>query len=112
MSYDIVVTSKAMGEGERDLTENLMLTFLHTLTEKVDLPDHLWFYGDGAFLTASGSQALDDLFNLAERGVDIATCGTCVNYYDLNDKIEVGTITSMPKIVDLFANSPKVVFPA
>lgn len=112
MSYDIIVTSKTMGGGDTTLAENLMLAFINTLTQKDNLPDHMWFYGDGAFLTALGSEALEDLESLVNRGVDIKTCGTCVNYYELEEDIKVGEITTMSAFVDLFASSQKLVFPA
>lgn len=111
MSYDVIITGKSMGQGDEPLTENLMLAFINTLAGKENLPEHLWFYGDGAYLTCKGSDALDDLKALEEKGVHVATCGTCSNYYELDDKIEVGEIKTMSDFVDLFAESESLVFP-
>lgn len=111
MSYDVIITGKSMGQGEEALAENLMLAFINTLAGKENLPEHVWFYGDGAYLTSKGSDALDDLKALEEKGVSIATCGTCTNYYELEDHLEVGEIKTMSDFVDLFGESESLVFP-
>lgn len=112
MSYDVIVTSKYFGSGDEALSENLMLAYINTMTMKEDLPENLWFYGDGAYLTCKGSDALEDLKALVEKGVNVSTCGTCLNFYELEERLEVGEVTTMSDFVDLFASSEKVVTPA
>lgn len=112
MSYDVVIASKYFGRGDETLSENLMLAYINTTAMKEDnLPRKIWFYGDGAYLTCTGSDALDDLKALEAKGVDIATCGTCLNFYELEDDVQVGSVKTMADFVELFGESEKVVTP-
>ena len=70
-----------MGEGAEELGKILMKSFLYALTQQDELPDTILFYNGGAKLTCEGSESLEDLKDLAARGVEILTCGTCLNFY-------------------------------
>lgn len=48
---------------------------------------------------------------MAEKGVDIRTCGTCLNFYGLTEQLEVGTVTNMYDIVETLAKAGKVIKP-
>ena len=69
------------------------------------------FYNGGARLTVEGSDSLEDLRALEERGVEILTCGTCLNYYGLTEKLAVGSVTNMYTIAEKLAGAGKVVRP-
>ena len=69
------------------------------------------FYNGGATLTTEGSDSLEDLKSLEAQGVEIKTCGTCLNYYGLTDKLQVGEVTNMYDIVETLAKAAKVVKP-
>ena len=58
------------------------------------------FYNGGAKLTTEGSASLEDLKKLEEQGVEILTCGTCLNYYGLTEKLRVGEVTNMYVIAE------------
>ncbi len=109
--YDVVIKGTSMGIGEKALTENLMKGFLHTLTTKENLPEHIIFYGEGVRLAATGSICLEDLKDLEAKGVKILSCGICVDYYELSDDMEVGGITTMSEVVDIFSSSDSVIEP-
>ena len=66
--------------------------FLYALTQQDKFPETLLFYNSGAFMTVEGSEALADLRFLEESGVEILTCGTCLNHYDLAEKLAVGQV--------------------
>ncbi|RRD40516.1 sulfurtransferase-like selenium metabolism protein YedF [Leptotrichia sp. OH3620_COT-345] len=110
-SYDVVIKGTGMGEGEKVLVDNLMKAFIHTLAQRENLPAHIVFYGEGAKLTAKGSGCLEDLKELEKRGVKVMTCGICIDYYELNDHLEVGTITTMGEVVEILSNSNLIVEP-
>ena len=109
--YDVVIKGTGLGIGEKALTDNLMKGFIHTLTTKEKLPEHIIFYGEGVKLTSTGSICLDDLKELEAKGVKILSCGICVDYYELSDDLEVGGITTMSEVVDIFSNSDSVIEP-
>ena len=69
------------------------------------------FYNGGATLTAEGSDSLEDLKHLEEQGVEILTCGTCLNYYGLSEKLQVGSVTNMYAIVEKMTGADKIIKP-
>lgn len=111
MAYDIVIKSTEMGTGDEALTQNLMNAFIHSLTETDKKPKNIIFYAEGVKLTAKGSEALDDLKELDKAGVNILSCGICVDYFELTEKLAVGGNTTMGEVVDILASSDNVVYP-
>ena len=107
----IVVASDRMGEGKEDLGKVLMKGFLFAVTQLEELPKAILFYNGGAQLTTEGSDSLEDLKNLEEQGVEILTCGTCLDYYELKDKLAVGNVTNMYTIVETMNQASKVIRP-
>ena len=95
-----VISADHMGEGEGELGKNLLKAFIYALSQQENLPKTILFYNGGAFLTCEGSLSLEDLKSMAERGVEILTCGTCLNFYGLTEKLAVGGVTNMYDIVE------------
>ena len=69
------------------------------------------FYNGGAKITCEGSDSLEDLKNLESQGVEIVTCGTCLDYYGMKDKLAAGTVTNMYDIVESMKKAGKIVKP-
>lgn len=109
--YVVAVDTDVMGRGSEELGRVLMKGFLFALSQLENLPKTVLFYNGGAKLTAEGSDSLEDLRNMAERGVEILTCGTCLNYYGLTEKLAVGGVTNMYTIVEKLTAAAKVVKP-
>lgn len=107
----VVIASDRMGEGNDDLGKVLIKGFIFAVTQLDELPAAMLFYNGGATLTAEGSDALEDLKHLEEQGVEILTCGTCLNYYNLSDKLEVGSVTNMYSIVEKMASASLIIRP-
>ena len=107
----VVVSSDKMGEGSDDLGKMLMKSFLFALSEQEQLPDTMLFYNGGAKLTCTGSDSLEDLTSLSKRGVNIFTCGTCLNHYDLTEKLAVGEVTNMYVIAETLTKADLIVKP-
>ncbi len=104
----ILFLSDSMGE-ERELGTMLLRAFLSTLKEASSLPSKLLFVNRGVFLTTEGSKVIDVLKELEERGVEIYSCGTCLEYFGLKDKLLVGKITNMYDTVENLLQSDSVV---
>ena len=96
----VVLSADHMGEGAEELGKILMKSFLYALTQQDELPDTILFYNGGARLTCEDSASLEDLKKLASLGVEILTCGTCLNHYGLTDKLAVGDVTNMYVITE------------
>lgn len=107
----VVVSSDRMGNGNDDLGKVLIKVFLFAVTQLDKLPKTILFYNGGATLTAEGSDSLEDLKHMEEQGVEILTCGTCLNYYGLSDKLQVGSVTNMYTIVEKMAGADKIIKP-
>lgn len=107
----VVVSSDRMGVGNDDLGKVLIKGFIFAVTQLEKLPKTMLFYNGGATLTAEGSDSLEDLKHLEEQGVEILTCGTCLNYYNLSDKLQVGSVTNMYSIVEKMAGADKIIRP-
>ena len=88
-----------------------MKGFLFALTQLRPLPDTVIFYNGGAALTTEGSASLEDLRTLEAQGVEIMTCGTCLNYYGLTERLAVGSVSNMYTIAETLAGAGKVIRP-
>jgi peroxiredoxin family protein len=82
-----------------------------TVSQLPQLPATMLFYNGGAKLTVEGSDSLEDLKNMEAQGVEILTCGTCLNFYGLTEKLSVGSVTNMYTIVEKLAGAGKVMKP-
>ena len=98
--FVIAVDTATMGRGNDELGKVLMKGFIFALTQQEHLPSTILFYNGGARLTCEDSASLEDLKNLASLGVEILTCGTCLNHYGLTDKLSVGDVTNMYVITE------------
>ena len=107
----VVVSSDRLGEGNDELGHVLMKSFIFAVTQMDELPEKMVFYNGGAKLTVEDSPALEDLKSLAEQGVEIMTCGTCLDYYGIKDKLAVGTVTNMYSIVETMQKAGRVIRP-
>ena len=108
---DGICTADHMGEGDETLGKILLKGFLFALTQQETLPRTILFYNGGAFVTCEGSASLEDLQKLAEQGVEILTCGTCLNHYGLTEQLRVGGVTNMYVIVEKQMQATKVIRP-
>lgn len=107
----VVISSDRMGTGNDDLGKVLIKGFIFAVTQLDKLPKTMLFYNGGATLTTEGSDSLEDLKSLEEQGVEIMTCGTCLDYYGLKDKLAVGSVTNMYSIVETQAKATKIIKP-
>ncbi|MCF2554148.1 sulfurtransferase-like selenium metabolism protein YedF [Faecalicatena contorta] len=107
----VVVSSDRMGSGNDELGKVLIKGFIFAVTQLDTLPKTMLFYNGGATLTTEGSDSLEDLKSLEAQGVEIMTCGTCLDYYGLKDKLAVGSVTNMYSIVETMAKAGKIIKP-
>ncbi len=100
LDHTIVIDSDSMGVGDKKLGRKLLKTFLTLLCERHDKPRTVILYNSGVPVACEGSEVLDLLRHLEKDGVEILLCGTCLDYYKLREKIQVGTISNMGTIQD------------
>lgn len=107
----VVLSSNKMGEGSEELGQILMKGFIFALTELDELPSTILLYNSGVKLSTEGSNSINDLKTLQAQGVEILSCGTCLNYYDLTEKLEVGEVTNMYFILEKMSQAEKIIRP-
>ena len=107
----VVLSSNQMGNGSEELGQILMKGFIFALTELDELTITVLLYNSGVKLSTEGSNSIEDLKTLQAQGVGILSCGTCLNYYDLTEKLQVGDVTNMYFILEKMAQADKIIRP-
>ena len=107
----VVIDSLHMGKGDVELGRILMKGFIYTLSEMEELPKTILFYNEGVKLAIEGAESLQDLKSLEERGVEILSCGTCLNFYGITEKLRVGSVTNMYTILERQTKATRVIKP-
>ena len=100
-----------MGEGNEVLGHKLLKAFIFAVTKQDKLPKTMLFYNMGAHMTCEGSEVLEDLKLLESEGVEIMTCGTCLDFYGIKEKLCVGTVTNMYDIAETMEKASKIIKP-
>lgn len=107
----VAIASNQMGVGEEALGKTLLKGFLYALTQQDVLPDTILFYNGGASISCEESDSLEDLKWLEQQGVEIITCGTCLNFYGIAEKLAVGKVTNMYEIVQTMMSADSLIKP-
>ena len=107
----VVLSANVMGTGDSKLGTSLMKAFVFALTKQDQLPDTILCYNSGAYLTCEGADTLEDLKLLESEGVTVLTCGTCLDFYGLKEKLAVGGVTNMYDIVERMENAAQIIKP-
>lgn len=105
----IVINRHGMGQADETLSHKLVQSFLNMLDLGENLPTAICFYAEGVKLTVTGSHVLEELRALADKGVRLIVCTTCLNHYELLDALQVGDAGGMKDIVDAQAAAEKVI---
>lgn len=111
--YIVAIDSDSMGRGNEELGRILMKGFLYAVSHQETLPAAILFYNGGARIPVEGSDSdsLEDLHFMESQGVEILTCGTCLNFYDLTEKLAVGSVTNMYSIAQKLTTAARVIRP-
>lgn len=99
--YVVAIGANKMGDGADELSQKLIGSFIYSLTEQDEIPKYMVFYNSGVELTCQDSKAIQDLEALKAAGVEILSCGLCLNYYGLTEKLAVGEVTNMYRITEI-----------
>lgn len=100
-SYVVVFDSDKIGDGDEDFSKSLLESFLVSLTEEDVLPDYVICYNKGVYLTTQRENTVEDFKKLEENGVEIISCGLCLDHYGVKEELKVGRISNMYEICSL-----------
>ncbi len=99
--YAVVINSEIMGTGDESFGKKLMENFIYALTEQDSIPKTVVLYHSGVLLSTQNERTAADLKALADKGTEILSCGLCLDFYGLKDRLQVGSATNMYRIVEI-----------
>ena len=105
----IQITNNGMGKGDPALQHKLIIKYLELIQKNESLPNTIVFYTDGVKLVIEGSPALEQLRTLESKGVRLIVCSTCLEYYGLSEKVQVGIVGGMTDIIEAQVKADKVI---
>lgn len=106
--WAIFVPSDTLGRGESELGASLIKMFFYTLAQEENTPDYILFMNAGVTLPCN-DEVSGHLRALADKGVEILVCGTCLNFYGLKEELKVGTVSNMYDILQRMQDASKVI---
>lgn len=107
----LYLNSDKMGEGDPQLGRKLLVVFLKKLADSDTKIDVVRCINSGIYLTTEGSKVIDSLQKLEAKGAKIATCGTCLEHFGLNDKLLIGEVGTMDGTVEIMSIADRIIRP-
>jgi sulfur relay (sulfurtransferase) complex TusBCD TusD component (DsrE family) len=105
----ILVTNNGMGTADPALQHKLAAKYFELLMQNTNLPAAICFYTEGVKLTVTGSPVLEQLKALEANGVRLIICSTCLDFYGINDQIQVGIVGGMTDVIEAQTKAGKVI---
>jgi intracellular sulfur oxidation DsrE/DsrF family protein len=105
----ILVSNKGMGNSDEELQLTLFGKYTELLTQNSELPAAICFYTDGVRLVCEGSPVIEKLRELEAKNVRLIVCSTCLNHYNLQDKVQAGIVGGMGDIIEAQIKAEKVI---
>lgn len=105
----VLLKSAALGQGSEELGRVLMKSFLYTLRESPEGITTVICLNSGVYLTCEGSDSLEHFESLEKEGVEILSCGTCLDFFNLKNSLKVGKVSNMYSILELLQRASKVI---
>jgi len=105
----LLFTRSGLGQAPEELQGKLAQKFLSLINLEGMQPAKVLFYTDGVKLVCTGSPVLNELKQLNAAGVELVICSTCLSFYGLEEKVEVGMVGGMPDIIEALSKAQKVI---
>lgn len=105
----MLVGTDRLGDGPEELGRLLMKNFIITLLDMSELPDRIFFVNSGVLLAAQGSEVIEALEELGNRGVEVLSCGICLDFFKKKELLAAGGVTNMFTIAESMLNARSVV---
>ncbi len=105
----LLFTRNGLGEAPAELQQKLAVKFLQLNLDANALPAKILCYTDGVKLACEGSPVINELKAMQDRGAELILCSTCLDYFGLRDKVQVGIVSGMPDIIEALNAAGKVI---
>ncbi len=106
----VACASDHMGEGDPELGRILMRAFFQSLVQ-MPVPQTMVFYNRGVFLALDDSPVLAELKGLEDLGVKLLVCGTCLDFYQVRERLQAGQVSNMFAILETQMQAGRVIRP-
>lgn len=106
--WALFVGNEGIGSGSAELGANLMAMLFYTLSQGENLPASILFMNGGVKLPTENEQVVAHLHVLQGRGCEILVCGACLSFYNITDRLQVGTVSNMYDISARMLEADKV----
>ena len=100
----LLIDGDSFGKGDEKLGSILISNFLRFLGEQEELPEAIFFWNYGVKLVCEGSDKIELLKKLEEKGVLLLICKTCLDYLGLLDKVAIGKVSGMTDLLAIMTN--------
>ncbi|MDY0189812.1 MAG: sulfurtransferase-like selenium metabolism protein YedF [Desulfuromonas sp.] len=107
----LYIASNCMGKGSDELGDVLMRNFIFTLAQCQERPSTILFVNSGVKLTCAGSAVLEPLQLLADAGVTICSCGLCLEFFGLQEQLQLGQVSNMLETVEAMQQAGRIIQP-
>lgn len=108
-NWALFVGKDFIGDGSYELGNSLMTMFFYTLSESADVPRYILFMNSGVKLAVENDQVIEHLHTLQEKGAEILVCGTCLKFFEMADKLQIGSVSNMYDISERMHMADKVI---
>ena len=105
----ILVTNNGMGKADLLLQQKLVAKYLELLALNADLPAAICFYTEGVKLVIDNSPVLGQLKALEDKGVHLIVCSTCLDYFSIANRVQIGIVGGMSDIIEAQMKAEKVI---
>lgn len=105
----VLIGGETFGHGDPELGRLLLKNYLYTLNDMDDLPEKLYMVNSGVKLACAGADTVEILAALGCRGIDIASCGLCLDFFHLKEQLAVGRTTNMLEIASALQGADHVI---
>jgi hypothetical protein len=105
----IIVNNNGMGKADEKLQQTLFGKYIELIQQNGELPAAFCFYADGVKLVCEGSPVIEKLRGLESKNVRLIVCSTCLDYFDLQGKIQTGIVGGMGDIIEAQFRAEKVI---
>ncbi len=101
----ILITKPSLGTTSEDdavFGLEMLDKFLHSLESLADKPTAICFYTEGVKATADDLSLALGLRLLGRLGIRLVACGSCLDYYGIDnlvDGVERGTMAEIVKLI-------------
>ncbi len=106
----LYLNSNSMGEGSPELGEKLLNAFIEKVYNTIEI-DVVLCVNSGAYLTTTNNKTVELLKLFEQKGTAISTCGTCLDFYNIRENLQVGNVGSMELLVNIMNKAEKIIRP-